>query len=167
MNTFISRVAEGFQIRSLEQCERPICHCILCCRGNKFPHQSRKSLRNRLEKMILCSRYKEVSLYRNLNFHCNLGRRKHHESEHLLGQLVYLIYPPQKALASTPAMTRSIANNMTISNTLSFIAIPHQARGHPFMFKPPLSPFHLGLMSNFVESAVSWDLPSPCPTLDA
>ena len=58
----ISRVAEDFQIRSLEQCERPICHCVLCCRGNKFPHQSRKSLRNRLEKMILCSTYKEVSL---------------------------------------------------------------------------------------------------------
>ena len=62
MNTFISRVAEGFQIRSLEQCERSICHCILCCRGNRFPRQSRKSLRNRLEKMILCSTYKEVSL---------------------------------------------------------------------------------------------------------
>lgn len=58
----ISRVAEDFQIRSLEQCERSMCHCILCCRGNRFPHQSRKSVRNRLEKMILCSTYKEVSL---------------------------------------------------------------------------------------------------------
>ena len=62
MNTFISRVAEGFHIRSLEQRERPICHCILCCTGNKFPHQSRKSPRSRLAKMILCSTYKEVSL---------------------------------------------------------------------------------------------------------
>ena len=62
MNTFISRVAEGFQIRSLEESERPIYHCILCCRGNKFPHQSRKSQRSGLEKMILRSTYKEVSL---------------------------------------------------------------------------------------------------------
>ena len=77
------------------------------------------------------------------------------------------IYPPTKALANTPAMTRSIANNMTISNAFSFIATPYQARGHPFTFKRPLSQFHLGLLSKFVESAVSWDLPSPCPTLDA
>ena len=62
MNTFISRVAEGFQIRSLEQCERPICHCILCCRKNKSLHRSRGVQRSRLEKMILCSTYKEVSL---------------------------------------------------------------------------------------------------------
>ena len=86
----------------------------------------------------------------------------------LPSQLLEPIYPPTKALMTTPAMTRSIANNMTtISNALSFIAIPFQARGHPFMFKRPLSQFHLGLLSKFVESAVSWDLPSPCPTPDA
>ena len=85
----------------------------------------------------------------------------------LPGQQLVPIYPPTKALASTPAMMRSIANNMTISKAFSFIAIPHQARDHPFMFRRPLSQFHLGLMSKFVESAVSWDLPSPCPTPDA
>ena len=85
----------------------------------------------------------------------------------LPSQLLGPIYPPTKALANTPAMTRSIANNMTISNTFSFIAIPHQARGHPFIFKRPLSQFHLGLLSKFVESAVSWGLSPRCPTLDA
>ena len=85
----------------------------------------------------------------------------------LPSQLLEPIYPPTKALASTPAMMRSIANNMTISKAFTFIAIPHQARDHPFMFKRPLSQFHLGLLSKFVESAVSWDLPSHCPTPDA
>jgi len=85
----------------------------------------------------------------------------------LPGQLLEPIYPPTKALAITPAMMRSIANNMTISKAFSFIKIPHQARDHPFMFKRPLRQFHLGLLSKFVESAVSWDLPSPCPTPDA
>jgi hypothetical protein len=85
----------------------------------------------------------------------------------LPGQLLEPIYPPTKALASTTAVIRSIANNMTISKAFSFIAIPHQASGHPFMFKRPLRQFHLGLLSKFVESAVSWDLPSPCRTPDA
>ena len=85
----------------------------------------------------------------------------------LPGQLLEPIYPPTKALASTPAMMKSIANNMMISNTPTFIAIPYQARDHPSMFKLPLNQFHLGLLSRFVESAVSWDLPSPCPTPDA
>jgi hypothetical protein len=82
-------------------------------------------------------------------------------------RLLEPIYPPTKALMNTPAMTRSIANNMTISNAFSFIAIPFQARAHPFMFKRPLSQFHLGLLLRSVKSAVSWDLPSPCPTPNA
>jgi hypothetical protein len=85
----------------------------------------------------------------------------------LPGQLLEPIHPPTRALAITPAMMRSIAKNMTISKAFSFIAIPHQARDHPSMFKRPLRQFHLGLLSKFVESAVSWDLPSPCPTPDA
>ena len=85
----------------------------------------------------------------------------------LPGQLLEPIYPPTKALAITPAMMRSIAKNMTISKAFSFIAIPHQARDHPSMFKRPLRQFHLGLLSKFVESGVSWDLASPCPTPDA
>ena len=85
----------------------------------------------------------------------------------LPSQLLEPIYPPTKALANTPAMTRSIANNRTISNAFSFKEIPYQARCQPFMFKRPLSQFHLGLLSKFVESAVSWDLSSPCPTPDA
>ena len=85
----------------------------------------------------------------------------------LPGQLLEPIYPPTKALASTPAMMKSIANNMMISNAFTLIAIPYQTRGHPSMFKRPLSQFHLGLLSRFVESAVSWDLPSLCPTPDA
>ena len=85
----------------------------------------------------------------------------------LPGQLLEPIYPPTKALAITPAMMRSITNNMTISKAFNFIAIPHQASGHSFMFKRPLRQFHLGLLSKFVESAVFWDLPSPCLTPDA
>ena len=85
----------------------------------------------------------------------------------LPGQLLEPIYPRTKALASTTAVMRSIANNMTISKAFSFMAIPHQASGHPFMFKRPLSQFHLGLLSKFVESVVSWNLPSPCLTPDA
>jgi hypothetical protein len=85
----------------------------------------------------------------------------------LPGQLLEPIYPPTKALAITPAMMRSIAKNMTISKAFSFIKIPHLARDHLSMFKRPLRQFHLGLLSKFVGSAVSWDLPSPCPTPDA
>jgi hypothetical protein len=85
----------------------------------------------------------------------------------LAGQVLEPIYPPTKALATTPAIMRSIANNMTISKAFSFIAIPHQASGHPFIFKRPLRQFYLVLLSKFVESAVSWDLPCPCLTPDA
>jgi len=85
----------------------------------------------------------------------------------LPSQLLELLYLPTKALANTPAMTRTIAHNMTISKAFSFIAIPFQARGHPLTLKQPLSQFHLGLLSKFVESAVFWDLRSPCPTPDA
>ena len=85
----------------------------------------------------------------------------------LPSQLLEPIYPPTKALMNTPAMTRSITNNRAISNAFSFIEIPYRARCHPFMFKRPLSQFHLGLLSKFVESGVSWDLSSPCPTPDA
>ena len=48
----------------------------------------------------------------------------------LPGHLLEPIYPPTKALASTPAMMRSIANNMTISKAFAFMAIHHQARDH-------------------------------------
>ena len=82
----------------------------------------------------------------------------------LPSQLLELLYPPTKALANTPAMTRSIANNMPISNILSFMAIAHQARGHPLTLKQPLRQFHLGLLSEFVESASSWGLSPRCPT---
>jgi hypothetical protein len=85
----------------------------------------------------------------------------------LPGQLLEPIYPPTKALASTTAVMRSITNNMTISKAFSFITIPQHASGHPFRFKLPLRQFHLGLLSKFVEFAISWDLPSPCPTPDA
>ena len=85
----------------------------------------------------------------------------------LLSQLLELLYPPTKALANTPAMTRTIAHNMTISKAFSFIAIPFQARGHPLTLKQPLSQFHLGLLSKFVEPAVSWGLSPRCPTPDA
>ena len=82
-------------------------------------------------------------------------------------QLLEPVYAPIRAFMNIPATTRSIANYMTISNAFSFIAIPYQARGHPLTLKRPLSQFHLGLLSKFLESAVSWDLLSPCPTPDA
>jgi hypothetical protein len=85
----------------------------------------------------------------------------------LPGQLLEPIYPPTKALAITTAVMRIIANNMTIFKAFTFITIPHLASGRPFMFKRPLRQFHLVLLSKFVESAVSWDLPCPCPTPDA
>ena len=85
----------------------------------------------------------------------------------LPSQLLEPVYLPKNALTNTPAMTRSIANNTTISNALIFKTIPFQARAHPLTLKRPLSQFHLGLLSKFVESATSWGLSPLCQTAAA
>jgi len=81
-------------------------------------------------------------------------------------QLLEPVYAPIRALMNIPAMTRSIANNITISNILSFMVIPFHTRDHPFRFRLTLTQFPFRLLLESVKSAVSWGLFFLCLTAD-
>jgi len=68
MNTFISRVAAGFLGQSLGRSQTSTCPCILCYRNNRFHHHKLQIQMYGVLKMIHCTAYTAVPLWKNLDF---------------------------------------------------------------------------------------------------